>query len=245
MNRLEAFGIGAGNDQEHRLLVDYDQLLAENYFGQAEELLETVSTTVLSGVVPHLEDYEGELQPGGFMVFPLGLHRLGSLRLHVWATGLDRESDRGPNIHNHAWLLASLVLAGTYSDIIYEAQNINASDHDSEALGIRLARLFRTMRNAKGEDVLMNDGTHVKPIPILERHIPSGQIHRIERDVYHVTTIPKEEFAATLVLNSPAFAETTNVLSDNSNSEIVRTRIALDLESKLLAKEQLLKAVKE
>lgn len=99
---LEEIGFKSGYDTRHLQRGDPQVLLPNRFFDQAYALLEKAEPIVLDGVVPNLEQYSGRWNPGGFMVFPLGVHEvLGSLRLHVYPRGIPRETDQGPNIHNH------------------------------------------------------------------------------------------------------------------------------------------------
>ena len=108
-----------------------------------------------------------------------------------------------------------------------------------------LLRLYETRRNPGGNDQLVTDGTIVRVTPIQERNISEGNFHTIEAiDVYHKPTTPFEQLAATLVLDSPAFTNTTHVLLDNNESVTVeRQRKPLERESIEIAKEQLKEAL--
>lgn len=258
-NSLEVLGFKSGHDVQHLQRIDPGVLLAGNFFDQATILLEKAGPMVLEEVVPHLEEYEARWNPGGFMVFPLGVHNvLGSLRFHVYPRGISRESDQGPNIHNHGWHLISKVLVGHYKDKIYDLENQGVVMGSSSQLGERdLLRLFRTRRQVGGKDILVTDGTVVRPVPILNREVPAGKMHTIEANIiYHLTTIPEEQLTATLVLDSPAFVDTTDVLINSASPqlsgvqiesaliEIARSRRDIDHATVVLAKAQLMSAIR-
>lgn len=244
MKTLETLGIKPGNDEKHAIMANIEDVPAADFFEQAERLLDTAAPLVLDTVVRALENYPGRWNPGGFIVFPLGLHStLGSLRLHVWPAGFTRETAQGPNIHNHAWHLASRILVGRYTDRLYQLETqppVNVSESNLTLHGF--SRLFTTRRNGNGQDDLLQDGRLVRPVPILDRSVPAGQTHTIEAGVYHITTIPVDELAATLVVDSPAFAMTTHVLLNDARSEIDRKREIVDATTVALTKEQLLYA---
>ncbi len=259
-NSLEALDFKSGHDVQHLQRIDPSELLAGNFFDQATVLLQKAGPMVLEEVVPHLEEYEGRWNPGGFMVYPLGVHDvLGSLRFHVYPRGIPRESDQGPNIHNHGWHLISNVLVEHYRDTLYDLENQGVVLGSSPQLEERgLLRLFQTRRNAGGRDVLVTDGTVVRSVPTLNREVPAGNIHTIEANViYHLTTIPQEQLTATLVLDSPAFADTTDVLINSASpqlsgvqiesamTEIARARRSIDHTTTVLAKAQLISALRE
>lgn len=253
---LEALGIKSGHDVQHLLKINPNLLLASEFFDQANSLLGKASPIVLEEVIPNLEKYEGRWNPGGFMVFPLGVHdNLGSLRFHVYPKGIPRETQQGPNIHNHAWHLFSSVLVGHYRDTLYKLENQGIiTDPNSKLAEKGLLRLFQTRRNPGGKDVLVTDGTVVRPVPVLNREVPAGKIHTIEANIiYHMTTIPVEQLTATLVLDSPAFADTTDVLINSAspqlsginsvNAGIARIRRNIDHPTAIIAKTQLMSAI--
>lgn len=236
--RLKKFGIHSGHDVQHQQMADYDHLKDGGYFDRATTALGRLAPAVFEDVVPNLAEVSGRWNPGGFIVFPLGMHDdLGSLRLHVWPKGMSRESDNGPNIHNHAWLLASQVLTGTYTDTIYNVRpsgDIEQATEEDEPL-----RLYRRTRDEIGRDVLVTDGAAVTPLPVEDRRVSAGGTHTIDRDIYHLTTIPDDELAATLVFDSPAFAPSTDVLIRSNERVIECRRPVVDLGALALAKEQL------
>lgn len=240
MKPLEALGIRHGSDVKHSHLADPRQFEPGRYFDNARTLLIQVTPIVLERVVPKLEEYAGRWNPGGFMVFPLGLTEDGSsLRLHVSAAGMRRDVLNGPFVHNHGWHLASRVIAGEYSDQIIDVQSQPDATATDPSNG--LLRLYETRRGEGGLDQLVTDGTLVKATPIEERTVHAGEFHTIEAiTIYHLPTTPSEQLAATLVLDSPSFTKTTHVLLDNSKPVTVeRQRRALEPESVEIAKEQL------
>lgn len=255
-NSLEALGFQPGHDVAHKVLISPTDLPAGAFFDRANNLLDKAGPVVLNEVIPQLEKFDGRWNPGSFMVYPLGVHKeLGSLRFHVYPQGMPRETEQGPNTHNHAWHLFSRVLVGDYTDTIYKLENHGlVTDANSKLAEAGLLRLFQTRRNTNGRDVLVTDGTVVKPIPVEDRAVAAGGVHTIEATrVYHLTTIPSEVLAATLVLDSPAFGNTTDVLisstspqlagCDNPLVEISRIRRDIDQTTTVLAKNQLMQAI--
>lgn len=241
MKSLEALGIRHGSDVKHSRLADPRQFEPGRYFDYARTLLIQVTPVVLERVVPKLEEYAGRWNPGGFMVFPLGLTEDGSsLRLHVSAAGMRRDVLNGPFVHNHGWHLASRVIAGEYSDQIIDVQSQPDTTATNPSNG--LLRLYETRRGEGGRDQLVTDGTIVKATPIEDRTVHAGEFHTIEAiTIYHLPTTPSEQLAATLVLDSPAFINTTYVLLDNSEPVTInRERKPLETNDIMTAKEQLL-----
>lgn len=244
MRSLEALRIKQGRDEQHSRLVNYGDLAAEQFFEEAANLLKKATPIVLEDIIPNLERFSGRWNPGGFMVFPLGLMEgLGSLRLHVWPAGLTRQTAHGPDIHNHAWHLISKVLSGHYSDTLYGIEQEKTVNPDNRNDKNGLLRVFKTRLNFDGKDILISDGTSVKPIPIEKRSISAGKIHTIKAGDHHLTTIPPEECTATLVLDSPAFQETTDVIFESIAIHIARKRQLVDRSSAILAKKQIIKTL--
>lgn len=238
MNSLEALGVKPGTDEHHGLMSEYIQ--AEDFFKAANVWLEKASPVVVNSIFPHLEDYFGRWNPGGFMVFPLGMHEdLGSIRLHVYPLGI-RETSHGPNIHNHAWHLASKVLAGNYVDVIYDLEDQGIVTNYDPLNQDNLFRIFSTRRLPSGQDELVTEGRVVRPVPTLRRSVSTGSTHNIEAGIYHLTIIPDDELTATLVVDSPAFTNKTGILLATGQERITRNRLIVDEASILLAKEQLL-----
>lgn len=234
---LEALGIRSGEDVQHRQRAQLADYPPACHLPLAEDLLRRAAPIIVSEVVPNLTNYPVRWNPGSFMVFPLGMHdHLGSLRLHVWTAGL-RETSHGPNIHEHGWHLSSLVLAGPYTDNLYQLEQVQKPPGEEGLL-----RLYMTERGQGGHDALTTDGALVGPRIIAERSIPQGQIHHIEAGVYHFTTVPLDRLVVTLVVDSPAFVEATGVLLDRgSPTKINRRRISVERSHVLLTREQILR----
>lgn len=240
MRSLELLGIRSGSDIKHSKLADRNQFEARRYFDDARILLKSAAEVVFEEIVPNLENHSARWNPGGFMVFPLGLTKdNSSLRLHISPLGMRRDVLNGPFIHNHGWHLASRVIAGEYSDKVVDVKN----DQEAKAPDVKneLYRLYETRRLEGGKDLLVTDGTIVKSTIIEERRILSGGFHEIEAlTVYHLPTTPPDQFAATLVLDSPAFVNNTHVLLNNDLPiPINRERKSVDREIIILAREQL------
>jgi hypothetical protein len=235
---LENFGIRTGEDVSHRNLADSNYLDPESYFGEAEILLRSLQPVVNESLVEELGDYSDKWNPGGFMVFPLGIHdSLGSVRLHVWPPNVERKSANGPNIHNHAWHLSSLIHKGIYSDIIFDLEESEVQDTEQAPGSLKL---YHTHRKGDGRDVLITDGKVIVPKAREAREIKENEVHNIEAGTYHIPTVPFEGHAVTLVLDSPAFATTTGVLLARKEPEIARVRRPLDLGDIALAQEIIL-----
>ncbi|MGZ6005473.1 MAG: hypothetical protein ACXWLH_04975 [Candidatus Saccharimonadales bacterium] len=242
MSRLAELGIGSGLDEQHIKSVNQLFIPPDDFASNAAELLDQLGPIVIEDVVPDLESHFGRWNPGGFMVFPLGMHSLGSLRLHVWPKNEPRETNDGPSIHSHAWHLSSLILNGLYADTLFDLEVLQ--DYQPKSGEDPLPRLYRSQLKADGRDVLVTDGEHVRPIPISDREYVAGEKHFIPAGVPHLPRIPAGQTTATLVIDSPAFAETTQVLlyphMEHSNNQVARSRRLVDQAAATAVKAQLL-----
>jgi len=244
---LGSFGIRAGHDMHHGTIADVRDFPADRFFGEAAELLTDAAPMVLDDIVPRLEEIPALWNPGSFMVFPLGKREDGSsLRLHVWMRGLERQTPQGPNIHEHVWHLISRNLVAhseaaeprPYRDTLYGWEKVSPK---GEADDIDLRRLYMTKRRPGGLDTLETDGTTVRPIPLLEREVQIDGIHTMESDTAHLSDIPPDQLTVTLVLDSPAFANSTAVLLDRSKPNVIeRIRRPVAVADVLTAKGQIL-----
>jgi hypothetical protein len=130
--------------------------------------------------------------PNGFVVFRIGdAGSLGQLRLHVWPKG-DRRGVAGhPEIHSHNWDLASLVLAGTYTDELY------AFDDDAEHFHAH------AVSYDGGGDSLTPTGDQVGMRRDATREVAQGSFHFIPAGVPHRTRIDPGDLVVTLVVMGP------------------------------------------
>ena len=138
--------------------------------------------------------------PNGFVVFRLGEvvdgRFGGSHRLHVWPGGIPRQSLPGhPTIHSHDWELQSLVLQGTYVDVIFEQADIGPDalallshivKYDSE-VGDSIRPTEDTMRLSRRES----------------RAVEKGGSHHMDIGVFHETVGPASETVVTYVMMGP------------------------------------------
>jgi hypothetical protein len=96
--------------------------------GAAAELLS--HSADISRILAAAENSPARWHPNSFVVFELPLvGRWGDLRLHVWPVGDRVVRGWGPTVHRHGWHLASHVLAGCYSDVLFEDGSMTRSFH--------------------------------------------------------------------------------------------------------------------
>ena len=163
-----------------------------------------------------------------------------SLRLHIWPEGQRISSPVGPHIHNHAWQLSSLVLAGTYTDTIYSVENGAVMIDEGHRAQTRKLREFRLDYLPDGSDALVTDGTCYDAVPMEQRNIPAGNIHTIKDGLFHLPIIPLNTTVATLVLDTPALGYPTTVLIDSDMRPIQTPRRATTSEESRRASQLLM-----
>ena len=242
MNRLSEFGVTSRTDEQHTVQADQIFIPTNEFASRSQELLDQLGVVVGEDIIPNLEAYFGRWNPGGFMVFPLGMHNLGSVRLHVWPDDEPRETNDGPSIHSHAWHLSSLIMRGVYEDTLFELEVLK--EYVSKQGENPLPRLYQSQLDVDGRDILVTDGSHVRPIAISERCYKAGEKHFIPMGVPHLPRIPAGQTTATLVVDSPAFLETTNVVlyphMEQPGDRVARTRRLVNEAAAIAVKVKLL-----
>src|SRR5258708_25237108 len=79
---------------------------------------------------------EGFWHPTGFAVFHTEQLFEGTpIRVHCWIPGVRPSEPLHPPIHTHVWPLASLVVFGTYREIVYKLED----DRDGPICGYSAA----------------------------------------------------------------------------------------------------------
>jgi len=199
MKSLEQFAILSDSNSSSARATERCHL-DDAYRDRAINVLGDLSEVVTSSIVPNLENYQSRWHPSGFMVFALGKHELGFLRLHVWPDFPRQAAPKGDTIHDHAWFIASLALA-TYRDAMYE---VSASTivPTEEVIPTDLLRVYSALYHPDGSQTVRTDGSCVKATVAKRRVVPAGASHTIEPGIFHRPEIPDEDFAATLVLSS-------------------------------------------
>lgn len=207
---------------------------------QAVPVLRDLESEIFDTVVPNLEQFDAQWHPLGFMSFKLGtLPDFGTLRLHIWPEGLRRESPRGPKIHDHAWHLSSLVLAGTYIDTLYEVEEVAGSYSEDERNESGLLRVYKP-KLLTTSAFLDTDGSCAKAAAYQTREIPAGETHAIPVHTFHTTDVPKAIFASTLMLESPRYNDHTRILMDTPVGPLTDPHDPMPIEDIFYAKEQLM-----
>lgn len=238
MGILEQFRDGTSQE----LFLQGDTLNdVDNFSRQAVLVLRSAAEEVYEQVIPDLENYEGKWHPLGFMAYRLGnIAAFGTLRLHIWPAGLRKDSPRGPKIHDHAWHLSSLVMSGTYTDEIYEVEEVERpvfSEDDRREQG--LLRVYRP-KFTETSASLDTDGSCAIATPTERRRFEAGLTHDIPVRVFHLTDIPPTESVTTLLIESPTYNTRTRILMDTPMGPLTDPKHDITTEDAVFAKEQIL-----
>lgn len=152
-----------------------------------------------------LASLEGRWHPNGFAVFHLDDdHELGNLRLHIWPENLRVVRPDSAPIHTHAWNLCSRILAGSYTETIYE----------EASLGMVEAGYYSsaTINYLTDKNTILDPSTALLR-PTAKIQAGSGDYHEIAAGVPHETHIPIGTFTATILFTSPPVLNTVMVYS--------------------------------
>jgi cytidine deaminase len=246
--------------EQRQAYVDPQYNKALNYW-TIEQLDFLMGDQVPNRVVPNLENLDGRWHPSGFMVFPLAQHPLlGFVRLHVWPEGLRKRQTRGlgdlgdlwdtgfsiedGDPHNHAWFVNGYNIKG-YRDLIFTAEPAPQDLSDEEILSRGLFRVFRARYEADGLNRLTTDGECVSLRVEETRALLPTDVHEVLLDEFHAPAIPEDEFAATLAINSYRVRKGgPEILIRGTSEPIIGVRREVTYEEKLIAKEQLLAALR-
>lgn len=223
---------------------------AETFEDAALTALTALRDAVTDEILPRLPDIPGTWHPTGFMVFPLGHHpTLGSLRLHVWPRGIRRRELKGRgdlgtihdgDIHDHAWGVASAVLAD-YCDTLYD---VRPTAREDGSLAHDRFRVFTVAYGERAHNSLVTFGDCVTAVPSQHRYIRAGDVHLIAPGVFHAPTVPDDALAATLVFSGPRVLDHgPHVLIGGSTEPIVGHRLVIEGDDATLAQRQLTEAL--
>lgn len=230
---LKEIGINPGNDLMHQYVEGARHVDPVEHYEISKALLTTARPIAEHVMVNQLDEFADRWHPGGYMVFALGVHaNYGSVRMHIWPEGVERDTDTGPNIHSQAWHTGSLVLEGVYTDAVYD---VRAPREQTDQSKENEFTLYRQRRLEAAEDELTEAG-QLEAVQLGERRVPKGHLHMVVAGEYQMPTIPTDIKVATLVLASPAFRSTTGVLIPNSAGTISRERRSITTADLSLAK---------
>lgn len=151
--------------------------------------------------------------PNGFAVFHLGPGPGGGkLRLHIWPTIERVTRPKHPAVHRHEWHLASRVVAGVYTDVLY---NVSLATGSAEG---RLQHGFVIRYQPGQPDVIERSSDVYRVVERERRTVSAGETHCIQAGVFHETTVDSTDFAGTLVLTSGSIDGVSLILGDDAET---------------------------
>ena len=185
----------------------------------ASVALERETRNLASTAVEKFSSLEARWHPTGFAVFHIdSSYGLGDLRLHIWPAGERVVRPAGAPIHTHAWHLCSRILAGTYTETIYEESMPGAPGANCYQSG-NINYLVDKDSVVSGDKALLRPKTTTRSV--------SGDFHMVPADVPHETFIDQDSFVATLLMTSHPVSKKVTMYSPGKilNSSYVRPRI--------------------
>jgi hypothetical protein len=177
----------------------------EEFIKEADQELKASAAEVLANISP--DSIRGSLQhPNGFLVNTLKNNAEGQLRLHFWPTG--RFDDLTP--HSHPRHMASLILAGTYTEFIPDVKLNDASEH----------KLMGTVFNEERQQIGNGyTGRNVRFSLGKLATYTAGESHYLPAGEFHITPLPETAAIITLIRTSQQLFETPTYVLRQRNQE--------------------------
>ena len=155
---------------------------------------------VLERRFPETPVYE---HPLGFVHFELPESRvasgLGRLRLHLWDDACHQPDQLG-RLHDHAWNLRSLVVAGALEDSLFDVEY--RFDGDLREVVVRYEPTIERVPTDRKADLRVRS----------TRRVDAGSEYTVEVGVVHETTVLRTP-TVTLVAASPVVGSTTRIFA--------------------------------
>lgn len=174
----------------------------DNFCATAERDLASMADGGMADVINRAREVPVTWHPNGFVVFELGQRALGLLRLHIWPRGERPMRNDQAHIHTHVWDLCSRVLAGVYSERLYEV-GADGEGVECDVADVDYARDRNTLM-VRGKVVLS---------PVSTVTVGPSEVHTVRAGVAHETVIPPGRFTATLLLTSMPRTDLASVYS--------------------------------
>lgn len=191
----------------------------------ASVALERETRNLASTAVEQFSSLEARWHPTGFVVFHIaGSYGLGDLRLHIWPAGERVVRPAGAPIHTHAWHLCSRILAGTYTETIYEESTPRAPGAKCYQSG--------NINYLVDKDSVVSGGKALLRPKVTTRSV-SGDFHMVPADVPHETLIEKNSFVATLLVTSRPVSKKVTMYSPEEIRDSSYTRPLVTADKKM------------
>lgn len=163
----------------------------EEFCDASKRELDRLASTGIPWLVGTAQRATASWHPNGFVVFDLGPHPLGALRLHIWPTAARQLRDDAAHVHTHVWDLCARVLSGVYREQLYELVGDDAGD------GYQSAEIdYEHDRNTLEEAGI----AFLRPTAVVTAN--PGEVHTVKAGTPHETLIRNDSYSATLVVIS-------------------------------------------
>ena len=174
----------------------------EEFCDASERELGRLASTGIPWLVETAQRATASWHPNGFVVFDLGLHPLGALRLHIWPTGERQLRDDAAHVHTHVWDLCARVLSGVYREQLYELVG------EDKGVGYKSAEIdYKHDRNTLEDSGIV----FLRPTEAVTAH--AAELHTVEAGIPHETLIGDDDYSATLVAISSPRIERASIYS--------------------------------
>ena len=161
------------------------------------------------------------VHPHGFCVILLGRTEAEDWRLHIWPSRERIVSGMPAFIHTHDRCIESRILKGSMTNVLYDVREVKVGGFPLYEVIYGGDRYL-----SKTSNFLSKTNIRVEPKSIQRQKLESGDVYRVERDVYHEVIVPEGALTVTIVcmhsfLPSPVLL----VGQDGFPSSIVSTRV--------------------
>lgn len=151
--------------------------------------------------------------PLGFLQFKLGKDKYeGSVKLHIWDNGLRSVQNPEWLIHRHVWELSSHVLVGKVTNLTYEVKD--CFNKTNECFYCAYDVIFEEQNS-----ILVKTNRYLSCNPLTCQTYAAGEKYSVKSNDFHQTTVPSEDFAATIIYTPPKIRETPLVVGDANGLE--------------------------
>ena len=140
-----------------------------------------------------------------------------TLRVHYWPPNDRRTKNPDWPVHTHSYALSSLVLLGNIEDIQYDII-------DGEKYSIYKVSYFN------GDSEISNTNRKTSILKYTSEMRTEGQQYRVERGVFHQSSVKLSESAVTFVALSESSSEAPLVLGDNGDNRYPYDRMPFNQE---------------
>jgi hypothetical protein len=184
---------------------------------EAIRWLQSNCVSVVKNLAVHGLPAKTEWHPNGFIVSTLNVACPFPLaRLHIWPSGVRQLQVDHPRIHSHDRDMASMVVGGRYTDVLYVSNPAKTQSQTTHQT-FRITPSDASASHYSRETVVPS-GQYISLRSTQWRAIHVGRVHAISSGVIHKTTITDDRVCATLVVKSDSRGQELEYLVGGANS---------------------------